>query len=225
MTPTTAQPRLPIDSRAERILGVALDEFARRGFSGARETVIARRSGVAMATLRLYFATKDELFREVVRSFIVTTLAGAEPVRPPRPPSGSAANQLRGFAEEFWRTMEQPGPAALLRLSLGELPRYPELALFHATEVIGRAAARLERTLIDGAARGELHVPDPRAASRVILSALLTHAHWFALPGIYSAITGPDRSRAEATVMEVLLDALRPVQRNQVHPTTEGSAA
>ncbi len=30
---------------------------------------------------------------------------------------------------------------------------------------------------------------------------------------------------AEATVMEMLMDALRPAQRRQVHPNTEGSAA
>ncbi len=206
---------MPIDARAERILSVALDEFARRGFSGARETVIARRAGVSPATLRRYFPTRDELFREVVRSTIVTSLQGGEF---DTQSTGSTVYRLQGFAENFWRTMDQPAHAALLRLSAGELPRYPELALFHATEVIGRMAARLERTLAEGTASGELRISDPRAASRVILSALLTHAHWFAYPSIYSAITGPDRARAEAAVMEVLLEALHPaVGRTDEH--------
>lgn len=205
---TSPEPRYPVDARADRILAAALDEFSRRGFSGARETVIARRSGVALATLKSYFPTRDALFREAVRSSIVTSLQVAAARTEAGP--GSAAERLRAFAHEFWRTMDQPGPAAILRLSTGELPRYPELALFHATEVVGRTAQRLERTLAQGAASGELRVSDPRGAARVVLAALLTHAHWFALPSVYAAVTGPDRARAEHTVMEVILEALRP---------------
>lgn len=206
MTTATRQIRYPIDARAERILSAALDEFSRRGFAGAREGVIARRAGVALATLKLYFPDKDELFREVIRSTVVATL---EP-KPDRPVAATAGRErLKEFADSFWRAMDQPGQAAMLRLSMGELPRFPELALFHATEVIGRAASRLEQSLTEGVARGEFRVPDPRATARVILSALITHAHWFSLPDIHAGLIGADRARAEAAVVEVLADALR----------------
>jgi AcrR family transcriptional regulator len=211
MTSATSHTRHPIDARADRILASALDEFARRGFTGARETVIARRAGVSAATLRLYFPSKDELFREVIRSAVVTALRTAGPATTGEGDAVPNAEQrVQGIARGFWQSMEEPGRAALLHLSVGELPRYPELALFHATEVLGRTATRLERALADGVAAGELRVFDPRATARVILSALVTHAHWFAFPNIYSGITGADRDRAETAVLEVLLESLRP---------------
>lgn len=209
MTTTTPNHRYPIDERSERILAAALTEFARRGFAGAREGVIARRAGVSLATLRLYFPSKDELFREVIRSSIVNSIRSDDQEGAPEPERRSAIQRLHDFARRFWRSMDQPGHAALLQLSVGELPRFPELALFHATEVLGRAASRLERTLTDGVAGGEFRIPDPRAAARFILAALITHAHWFALPSIYSGITGADRTRAESAALDVVADALR----------------
>ena len=63
---------------------------------------------------------------------------------------------------QFWQSMEEPDQAALLRMSLGELSGYPELAVFHTTEVIGRAVSRLEAVLRDGVRRGEVQPIDVR---------------------------------------------------------------
>lgn len=67
----------PIDSRAERILAAAFAEFTRQGFRAARLGAIARRAGVSLSTLRRYFPSKDELFREVIRTAIVQRVLGA----------------------------------------------------------------------------------------------------------------------------------------------------
>jgi TetR/AcrR family transcriptional regulator len=208
---TIAMPRengKPSDEKVERILSAALDEFSQRGFESAREGVIARTAGVSTATLKRYYPQKEELFREVVRSTIVNTLESLEPSAGTGV-SESAAARLREFARWFWRTMDEPGQSALLRLSVGELHRFPELGVFHTIEVLGRSARKLEQILLEGTARGELHIADPRTTSRVVLSALVTHAHWFAHPDIYGGITGLDRTRAEEAVIEVLVDALR----------------
>jgi AcrR family transcriptional regulator len=208
MTTTPLPSRPPIDDRAERILAAALEEFTRRGYAGAREGVIARRAGVSLATLRLYFGSKEDLFREVVRSSIVTGLGedawGSTPAA-----AGPTRALLREFVHRFWRAMDRPDQAALLRLSLGELPRFPELAVFHATQVFGRDAGRLERILAEGMSRGEIRVRDPRTVARVILSALITHSHWFANPAIYAGLIGPDRAQAEAAVIAAIEGAVR----------------
>jgi AcrR family transcriptional regulator len=204
MTETVRSTRYPIDGRADRILAAAFTEFARRGVRAARLSVIARRAGVSLATLRQYFPTTDELFREVIRSTIVRLIL--QPQEPGTPtPDQSTTNRMRGFMRHFWRTMAEPDQAALLRLSLGELSGFPELAVFHTTEVIGRAVGRLETMLSEGARRGEIHLPDVRTAARVIVSALITHALWFASPGIYGDLTGPDRHRAEEAVIDLLV--------------------
>lgn len=206
-TPTTT-PRHPIDARAERILAAAWDEFARHGFAKAKESAIARRASVSSPTLRLYFPTKAELFREVIRSTIVNSLPVRGEASAPATAAG-ATTRVREAARRFLREMAQPGNGALLQLSVGELPRFPDLALFHATEVIGRAALDLEKALAEGVATGELKVADPRTTARVILSALITHAHWFAFPEIYVGIIGTDPFRAEEAVLDVLVNGLR----------------
>lgn len=64
----------------ERILAAALDEFAAKGFAGARVDVIARRARINKRMLYHYFGDKEGLFREVLRRKIserATWLASA----------------------------------------------------------------------------------------------------------------------------------------------------
>lgn len=204
MTETARSTRYPIDGRAQRILAAAFTEFSRRGVRAARMSVIARHAGVSLTTLRQYFPTTDELFREVIRSTIVRLIVQSQELGAPTPDQ-STTGRIRGFMRQFWRAMEEPDQAALLRLSLSELSGYPELAVFHATEVIGRAGGRLEAVLGEGARRGEIHPVDIRTAARVILAALITYTVWFASPGIYGELTGSDRHRAQEAVIDLLV--------------------
>ena len=204
MTETARSTRYPIDSRAQRILAAAFTEFSRRGVRAARMSAIARRAGVSLTTLRQYFPSTDELFREVIRSTIVRLIVQSQEPGAPTPDQ-STTGRIRGFMRHFWRAMEEPDQAALLRLSLSELSGYPELAVFHATEVIGRAGGRLEAVLGEGAQRGEIHPVDIRTAARVILAALITYTVWFASPGVYGELTGRDRHRAQEAVIDLLV--------------------
>jgi AcrR family transcriptional regulator len=170
----------------------------------ARMSIIARRAGVSLTTLRQYFPTTDELFREVIRSTIVRLILQPQELDTPSPDQ-STRGQIRGFMRQFWQAMEEPDQAALLRLSLSELGGYPELAVFHATEVIGRAVGRLEGVLGEGARRGEIHPVDIRTTARVILAALITYSIWFASPGIYGELTGRDRHQAQEAAIDLLL--------------------
>jgi TetR/AcrR family transcriptional regulator len=64
----------------QRILEAALEEFAAKGFAGARVDVIARRARINKRMLYHYFGDKEGLFREVLRRKIAERsawLAGA----------------------------------------------------------------------------------------------------------------------------------------------------
>jgi AcrR family transcriptional regulator len=120
MTETVRSTRYPIDARAQRIITAAFTEFSRRGVRAARMSIIARGAGVSLGTLRKYFPTTDELFREVIRSTLVRLiLQPGEPGTPP--PDQPTTDRIRGFMRQFWRSMEEPDQAALLRMSLSEL--------------------------------------------------------------------------------------------------------
>lgn len=58
-----------LDSR-ERILDAARSEFAEKGFDGARVDEIAKRAEVNKALIYYYFKGKDELLKELMRTFL-----------------------------------------------------------------------------------------------------------------------------------------------------------
>lgn len=201
---------LPQDERADLIIAAALVAFGENGYGNTRLADIARRAGVSTSTVLRYFASKDEIFREVIRTTLLGSLSLRDDAAVPAQES-SAADTVRAFARRYWTMMERPELAAIVRLAIGELPRFPELAVFHATEALERFVRTLERIIEGGIARGELRPADARAAARTILATLAAHALWFAYPGIYAGVTGSDREHAVATTIETLIQTLGPV--------------
>ena len=60
--------RKKTEARREAILDAALEEFAAKGYAGARMEDIARRAGVAKGTLYLHFGDKEGLFNGLAES-------------------------------------------------------------------------------------------------------------------------------------------------------------
>jgi AcrR family transcriptional regulator len=195
----------PSEDRVEGIIAAALTTFSEQGFAEARLEDIARRAHVSVSTLVLHFSSKEELFREVVRSTLIDVLG---PIERTTLDQRSAADVVRSFAQDYWRTMSRPELAAIVRLVLGELPRFPELAVLHATETLERFLRMLERVIETGIARGELEPTDARASARMIQATLIAHALWFAHPEIYAGVTGSDRERAAEATIDAMIRAL-----------------
>src|ERR1700752_2877544 len=66
------------EDRPAEIITAALASFAERGFAATRLDDIAERAGVTRGTLYLYFPSKEELFKAVVRQSIVPIIARGE---------------------------------------------------------------------------------------------------------------------------------------------------
>src|SRR3990167_2771908 len=58
------------DARPGELLDAALDLFVEKGFAATRAEEVAARAGVSKGTLFLYFPSKEELFKAVVRENI-----------------------------------------------------------------------------------------------------------------------------------------------------------
>ncbi len=64
----------------QQILDAAIEEFALKGFDGARTTDIAARAGVTHAMLHYYFRSKQLLFERIIHEklhFLIELIAGA----------------------------------------------------------------------------------------------------------------------------------------------------
>ena len=201
---------LAAEERADHIVAAALAEFADAGYAGVTVGDIARRAGTTTPALLRAFASKEEIFREVVRSTLVGVLRTLEVAHLP-PADQSTPDAVRDFAHRYWSTMQRPELSALLRLTMAELPRFPELAVFHATETLERFLHELERIIERGIERGELRPLDVRASARTVLATLAAHALWFAHPDVYAGLIGTDREHAAAATIESVLRTLAPV--------------
>jgi AcrR family transcriptional regulator len=104
-------PKLSND-RALRIIGAAREEFARRGFAGARVEQIARRAGVNKQLLFYYFNSKRGLFQAVLTesaSELESALAGLA-----FPPGGPLERLRLTLQAQFEFLARHPQIVALL---------------------------------------------------------------------------------------------------------------
>jgi AcrR family transcriptional regulator len=91
--------REPVETR-QRIREGARDEFLRHGYSGASMDRIASSLGMSKRTVYQVFPSKEALFREVMDSFIASTLTIVD---------GLVKDKSLGFEEKIQRLMEMVG--------------------------------------------------------------------------------------------------------------------
>jgi AcrR family transcriptional regulator len=72
--------RLADPNRREDILRAAREVFLASGYSDARLADIAKRAGVVVSTLYLYFASKDEMVRELGRGIYIEVAGAILPI-------------------------------------------------------------------------------------------------------------------------------------------------
>ena len=60
--------------RPGELLEAALDLFVEKGFAATKSEEVAAKAGVSKGTLFLYFPSKEELFKAVVRENVVKTV-------------------------------------------------------------------------------------------------------------------------------------------------------
>src|SRR3979409_132465 len=135
------------------IVAAALDEFTARGYEGARLDDVAKRAGVAKGTIYLYFADKETLFQDLVRSLVHPVLGMLEKMRDVDIP---ARMLVEGLLNTFVREIYGTRRKDIIRLILNEGARFPAIAEFYYREVIARALAIIRPILARAAERGEL---------------------------------------------------------------------
>ena len=75
-SPTTAAKReRRKEARPGELIEAALELFVEKGFAATRVDEVAARAGVSKGTLFLYFSSKEELFKAVVRENIAGRFA------------------------------------------------------------------------------------------------------------------------------------------------------
>jgi AcrR family transcriptional regulator len=162
-------------ARPAEILDAALAAFAERGFAATRLDDVAERAGITKGTLYLYFRSKEDLFKAVVRQELVPNIERAEAMAATASaPSLVLLEQLVGF---FSQIVGSP-LSAIPKLVLTEAGNFPELARFYLEEVVDRGKALLRGLLERGVRAGEVRPIDTESAVTCIIAPLLIGSLW-----------------------------------------------
>ncbi|MES2071507.1 MAG: TetR/AcrR family transcriptional regulator [Pseudomonadota bacterium] len=173
------------DARPQELLAAALDLFVERGFAATRLDDIAKNAGVSKGTLYLYFSSKEELFKTVVRENVVPMIGQAEEMVDQF--TGTSAELFREIILGWWQVMGDNKLSGLSKLMMAEASNFPELAQFYNEEVISRSDAMVVRMLKRGIARGEIRPLNLEMAPRILIAPIIMQMisrHSFSVCGI-----------------------------------------
>jgi AcrR family transcriptional regulator len=164
------------EARPGEIVAAALEVFVERGFAAAKLTDVARRAGVTKGTLYLYFASKEALFKEMVRQTIVPAIASGEQVVSAH--TGSAADLFKQITHGWWQSVGETQLSGIPKLMMAEAGNFPDLARFYYEEVVKRGHRLMASVLERGIASGEFRPLDVDVGVRLALAPLLHAANW-----------------------------------------------
>jgi len=208
------------ESRPGELLDAALELFVEKGFAATRLDDVAARAGVSKGTLYLYYASKEDLFKAVVRQNIVPLIEAFE--RDVAESSASSAELLGGFFRQWWTCFGATRLAGIAKLVVGEAGNFPELARFFQQEVVLRNAMLLRSIVERGIRQREFRSVDVDASIHLWMSPMVMRAIWAhsILPCCPPALDVPVE-RFLDTHLDYVLGALAP----RTGPASAGRAS
>jgi AcrR family transcriptional regulator len=187
-------------ARREAILNAAREEFASQGFAAARLDDIAGRAGVAKGTIYLYFADKETLFQELVRSMLSPLVGHLESLADIDIPFSALADRL---VDLMVHEVLGTGRKDVIRLIISEGARFPALAEFYHREVLSKVLAGLRAVLQRAVERGELRHQALVEFPQLLGAPLLVAMIWNSAFGHLQPLDAPAMLKAH---IDILLD-------------------
>lgn len=163
-------------ARPGEIVQAALDVFAEKGFAAAKLDEIAGKAGISKGALYLYFETKEDIFRAVVREAVVPNIDRVEALLAQA--TLPFADLLRLALSQMEAVIETSRLGAVAKLVIGESRNFPELARVWHDEVVSRMLAAMSGALERAQMRGEVRLGDPRVQAFSIVGPILLGVIW-----------------------------------------------
>ena len=155
------------EARPQELLDAALALFVEKGFAATRIEEVADRAGVSKGTLYLYYPSKEELLKAVIREQLSHQIeAGAEEARQH---TGSQADLLRNMLPSWWLRVFNSPAAGVFKLIVTEVRTFPDIADYYVREVIVPGSQLVGGVLQRGIDAGEFRPVDVEAAVHSLL--------------------------------------------------------
>jgi TetR/AcrR family transcriptional regulator len=164
------------EARPGELLDAALDLFVEKGFSATRVDEVAARAGVSKGTLFLYFQSKEDLFKAVVRENIANKFPAWQEEFLTF--EGTSSDMLRYAMSSWWERIGKTRASGITKLVMSEAQNFPEIAAFYQEEVIQPGNAMIRRILARGIQSGEFRELDLEQAVHLIVAPMIFLMMW-----------------------------------------------
>ena len=207
-------------ARPQELLDAALDLFIERGFAATRSEDVAARAGVSKGTLYLYYPSKEELLKAVVRENLGGLIAeGSEMVDGFE---GDTQALLSMLLHTWWQRIGNTPASGIFKVVLTEMGNFPDFARFYMDEVIDPCCALFTRALERGIANGDLRrVNVFETVHLLIFPMLMMCLHRHSIGACFAQGQQLDPEHFIDTHVDIVVNGARPAQ--PAGPATRGS--
>jgi TetR/AcrR family transcriptional regulator len=164
------------EARPGELLDAALALFVEKGFAATKAEEVAARAGVSKGTLFLYFESKEDLFKEVIRKNITHLFPTWNEAFTQF--TGSSADMLRYAMNSWWENIGSTPASGIPKLVMSEAQNFPEIASFYQEEVILPSHALIRKILSRGIDSGEFRPLDLDHAVHTVVAPMIFLMMW-----------------------------------------------
>ena len=191
------------EDRPQEITAAAFAAFAEKGFTATKVEEVARRAGVSKGLLYLYFKTKEELFKAVIRSVVAPRVD--ELTRTLDSSDLGAEAFIRGPLLAFMQRLPGSRASIVIRLMISEAPKHPDLVDYYWDKVASRGLAALRQLLERGVASGEFRESAVTELPQLFVAPVMMSIVW----GTVFAERSLDTDKLIATQVDMILSYIK----------------
>jgi AcrR family transcriptional regulator len=191
------------EDRPQEITEAAFEAFAEKGYAATRVEEVAKRAGVSKGLMYLYFKTKEELFKAVVKSVVVRRVDAL--IEAVETTELSSEEFIRGPLASFLRAIPASPVAIVIRLLISEGHRHPDLVSYYYDAVVRKGLAAISGFIERGVQRGEFRQTAISDLPHLVLAPVMLSIVWRIL---FSA-QALDTDRLIDTQLDMLLTHIK----------------
>jgi AcrR family transcriptional regulator len=187
------------EDRPQEITQAALEAFTEKGYAATRVEEVAKRAGVSKGLMYLYFKTKEELFKAVVKSVVIRRMD--QLIGNIETTDLSSEDFIRGPLSSFMKQVPGSPVAIVIRLLISEGPRHPDLVDYYYENVVAKGLAAITGFVERGVERGEFRKSVITELPQLFLAPVMLSIIW----GIVFKTRELDTDKLIETQIDMLL--------------------
>jgi AcrR family transcriptional regulator len=164
------------EDRPDEITAAAFEAFAENGYASTGVADVAKRAGVSKGLLYLYFKTKEELFKAVIKNVVVRRVDAL--ISDVETSELSSEELIRGPMTAFMKKIPDSPVAIVIRLLISEGSRHPDLLDFYYDNVVSKGLAAIQLIIGRGVERGEFQSSAVALQPQLFISPMLLAIVW-----------------------------------------------